>query len=932
MQIIRRFVHGIRDLVRRDANDRELGDELDAFQDASIAHKMRAGMSYDEARRAARLELGSGASVKDRVRDVSWESTIESVCRDLKYGSRALAKSRGFTAAAVITLGLGIGVATAVFSVVNAVLVEPLPYKDSNQLVRIVERAAPRIAGGPLLRRTGMRWSEMTEWRMRATTLSDLAITVSPPITLMPTSDGSARLSGALVSANVFSMLGANALLGRTLDARDDAAGSEVVVLSATAWQRYFHGDPEIIGRTVSLKTLGPEAGFLAGTPLTIVGVMPREFDFPVPYADFWAPITEDSPLRSWPGSGNVIARLRDGVSAQAAADEANSIGEALRPRPTSGPLARPLPAGVRRFDVEGIKEQTVAASRPALRALALAVGVVLLIVCANVAGLLLARGTGRHREIAIRLAIGAARGRVVRQLLTESFVLAAIGGSLGALFAVGGVHLLRELASPNAQGPFLISFGGAMVPRLHEIAVDGRMLTIAIALSAISALVVGALPAVTLSRIDHVQAMGFRGLGGQRGVLPADTRLRSVLVAGQLAMATTLLIGAGLLINSFGKLVRVDPGWNASGLLTFYLVMPQEYSTMRKGAQIEGLLGELRRMPAVQGAGFTYAGPLLGLIDQFGVFVPSGRSPDELRGNPSNPQIRSVSHDFLQTMGVRLLAGRWFDAADDASAPPVLIVNRTLVERFLESQDPVGQLVHLDGRMDFPPQRIIGVVEDMRQARLDQDPAPQMFVDYRQVLALTQARKLSTSEQERLAFGFLSFVVRTDGDPAALMPTMRSLVGRMDAGVGIDAMLPMEQLVASSLTRQRFYATMMALLAAIAAVLGAVGIYGVLAYGVARRTQEIGLRMALGAHRTAILRMVLRHGMMLAVIGIAVGVGGAVGLTRYLDGMLYEVTPLDPATYVAVAALFGVVTSLASYLPAHRATRIDPMAALRRD
>jgi len=687
-----------------------------------------------------------------------------------------------------------------------------------------------------------------------------------------------------------------------------------------------------IIGRTISLKTLGPEAGFLDGTPLTIVGVMRKDFDFPMPFGDFWVPISEHSPVRSWPGSGNVIARLRDGVSAAAAADEANVIGEALRPKPTSGPLAQPLPPGIRRFDVEGIKEQAVAASRPALRALAIAVGVVLWIVCANVASLLLARGTARHREIAIRLALGAGRGRVVRQLFSESVVLAAFGGAVGALLAMGGVHLLRELASPHAQGPFQISFGGAMVPRLHEIAADGHILWLAIALSGITALVVGVLPAVTLSGIDHVQSTGMRGGGGQGGALRGDARRRNALVTGQVAMATTLLIGAGLRINSFGKLAHVDPGWNASGLLTFYLVMPQDYATARKAALIEDLLAELRRMPGVQGAGFTYAGPLLGLVDQFGVFVPPGRTPDDMRGNPDNPQIRSASHDYLQTMGARLVAGRWLDARDDTGAPPVLIVNRTVVQRLFGNENPVGQLVHLDGRMDLPPQRIVGVVEDMRHARLDQDPAPQMFLDYPQVLALTQARKMPMPGQERLAFGFLSFVVRTDRDPATLMATVQSLVGRVDAGLGIDAMLPMEQLVASSLTRQRFYASVMGVFAAIALALSVVGIYGVLAYAVGQRRQEFGIRMALGAQQRDVVTMVLRRGMTLTAIGIVLGVLGAIGLTRYLDGMLYQLTPLDPATYVVVPTLFGLVSSLASYLPARRATMIDPMTALRCD
>jgi putative ABC transport system permease protein len=929
MRTFRRFLHDVRAFVRGRTTDDDLSDELDTFLEASVAHKMQSGMSREEATRTARLEMGSALAVRDAVGDVGWTATWQATWRDFRYGVRSLARNRSFTLAALTTLALGVGVTTAVFSIVDTVLLQPLPYRDSDRLVRVVERAAPGTAAGPLLRRTSMSWSEMVEWRARSTTLSELAYTRSPPITLMPTPEGSARLSGALVSSNIFSILGAHALLGRTLDARDEAPGSNTVVISAGAWQRYFHGDPGIIGRTVTLKTLGPEAGFLDGTPLTIVGVMAHEFDFPVPYCDYWAPITADSQARR-SGSGSVIARLRDGVSTAVATDEANVIGEGLRPKPTSGPLSQPLPQGTRRFDVEPIKEQAIAASRPALRVLALAVGVVLLIACANVATLLLARGTARHREVAVRLALGASRSRIASQLLMESVILTAIGGGVGVMFAVGGVQLLRSLASPNAQGPFLISFGGVMIPRLHEVAVDRSMLSIAVGLSAFTALVISVLPVLRLSRTDHVRAIGVRGPGGGASGVRNDTRVRNLLVAGQVATATLLLVGAGLLLNSFGRLARVDPGWNASGLLTFYLVAPQEYTTQRKAMLIDELLVQLRRTPGVQAAGFTYAGPLLGLIDHFGVFVPPGRTPEEMRGIPDAPQIRSVSHDFLQTMGVRLLAGRWLEPRDDGGAPPVIVVNRSLVRRFFGNEDPVGQMVHLDGRMDLPPQQVVGVVDDMRQARLDQEPAPQFFVDYRQVLAMTQARQMPAPAQERLAFGFLSFVVRTDGEPARSTGTVRSLIGRVDSNVGIDALLPMDQLVASSLTRQRFYAAVMGVFAAIAMLLSAVGIYGVLAYAVGQRTREFGVRTALGATSRDVLAMVLSQGLWLTSIGISIGLAGAMALTRYIEGMLYDVTPLDPLTYVAVVALFAAVTSIACYLPARRATRIDPMTALR--
>jgi putative ABC transport system permease protein len=926
MRVFRRFIHDIAALVRRRRTDDDLRDELDAYLDAAVAHKMASGLSRKEATRAARLDMGSAPAVSDAVRDVGWTGAWENTWRDVRYGVRSLARNGSFTLAAVITLALGVGITTAVFSVVNTILLQPLPYRESDRLVRIVERAAPGTTGGPLLRSTSMRWADMTEWRARTTTLSDLAYTITPPITLMPTAGGAVRLSGALVSSNLFSVLGVHALLGRTLDSRDDAPGSEAVVISEGAWQRYFQSDPNIIGRTVALKTQGFEAGFLDGTPLTIVGVMPSEFDYPVPYGDYWAPIAAASKVRAWPGVGRVIARLRDGVSTAVAIDEANSIGGALRPKPTSGPLSRPLPEGVRRFDVEPMKEMVVVASRPALRVLALSVGVVLLIVCANVATLLLARGTARHREVAVRLALGASRSRIARQLLTESLILTAIGGGVGILLAVGGVQLLRSLASPDAPGSFVISFGGAMIPRLHEVAVDRWMLAIAVGLSSFTALVISVLPVLRLSRTDHVQAMGVRAASGARN----DTRIRSVLVAGQVATAMLLLVGAGLLVNSFARLARVDPGWNASGLLTFYLVAPQEYTTQRKAMLLDQLLAELRMTPGVQAAGFTYAGPLLGLVDTFGAFVPPGRTPEEMRDNPDTPQIRSVSDEFLQTMGVRLLAGRWLEPRDDASAPPVIVVNRSLARRFFGTEDAVGQMVHLDGRMDLPPQQIIGVVDDMRQRRLDLEPVPQYFVDYRQVLALTQARGMPVAAQERLAFGFWSFVVRANGDPARLMTPMRSLVARVDSNLGIDAMIPMEQLAASSLTRQRFYAAVMGVFATIAVLLSAVGVYGVLVYAVGQRTREFGVRTAMGASSRDVLGMVLRQGLGLTGIGIGLGLAGALALTRYLEGMLYSVTPLDPLTYVAVAALFAFVASIASYLPARRATRIDPMTALR--
>ena len=629
------------------------------------------------------------------------------------------------------------------------------------------------------------------------------------------------------------------------------------------------------------------------------------------------------------PPGVSVQARLREGVTLAAAQEEANVIGNAVRPaRPNDAPpLTKP------RFRVSSVKDDIVQPMRPALRVFLVAVGVVLLIVCANVANLLMARGTTRAREIAVRLAIGASRMRVMRQVLTECLVLAAIGGMLGAVIGAGGLSLIKQLATINAQGVFRISFGGHLLPRLQEISVDGGVLLVALGLSLIASVLFGVLPAWQLSRVSQLQALGARGASSSRGV----TRARTALVVSQLVLATVLFVGAALLVNSFISLSRVEKGYDPANVVAFQLVLPAEYATDRKAATIESLLGALRNRPEVQNAGFAYAGILLGLQDTVGVFIPPGRTVEEMQSDQEKPRLKSLSPGYLETMGVPLLSGRYLEERD-SSGPVAVVVNRTVARRYLGDANPVGQtLIWRTGQglnaslQPFDaPLEIVGVVEDIRQAAVIRPPYAEVFMDYRQVRAIHERMKFAKGRVEQISFGFMSFGIKTRRDPAAIIPSVRDVVHDVDSNASIDAIHTMDQMVGFSTARQRFYAVLLGIFAGVAGVLAAIGIYGVLAYAVIQRTQEIGIRMALGAERRQVMVLVLRSGVVLAGIGITVGLVGAFAGARYLQSMLFGIEPRDPGTFVAVAAAFAIVALIASYLPARRATKVDPMVALR--
>jgi putative ABC transport system permease protein len=844
--------------------------------------------------------------------------------QDARYAVRSLRRSPGFATVAVVTLALGIGATTAIYSVVDTILLQPLPFPDSGRLVRVVENIPFIDAGRPPVQR-GVTYQDFLEWRTRTRTLTDPLAIIGMAQRTARTSHGTALMWGAMTSGQTFTSLGTRAFMGRLL-APDDDAHPDVVVLAFDTWRRMLESDPNVLGTTIELRApVGP------ARLLTVIGVLPADFEFLGGVTDFYTPIALD-PSRPSPFVA-MIGRLGAGVTLDAAKDEANLLGSAIRPpRAVDAP-----PLKVPRFEVQGLKDRLVQPLRPALRVLLAAVVVVLLIVCANVANLLLARGTARQREIAVRAAVGASRWRIVQLVMTESLVLAVAGGMLGALLGAAGVTLVKRLATIEAPGIFRLVFGATLLPRANEVGVDLRVLGIAFGTAALTSVIFGVLPAVHLSRTSRLDAMGARGSGSGRG----ETRIRAALAVGQLVMATMLLVGAGLLIHSFARLTSVETGFNPSNVLAAQLVFPADYPIARKAETIDGILTRLRAISGVEAAGFTRAGILIGEELVIGTIVPQGRTVAEMRAEPVRPRVRSVSHGYLAAMGVRVIAGRDLAATDTAGAPTAIVVNRTAARRLFAANNPVGQTVDwfAGGRLGpqgkegpVVPAQVVGLVEDIRNTTPDREPFPEVFADYRQLLAVQQKWGDTTQQRDTVSIGFLSFAIRTKGDPAAAIPAFTRAVRAIDPNAGIESLLPMEQLVAGSVARQRFYAVMLSVFAGVAAILAAIGIYGVLAYAVVRRTREIGIRMALGAQRAQVLRLILGKGAILTSIGIALGLAGAAAGTRVLQDLLFAVTPLDPQTFIAVSLLFGLVATVASYLPARRATTVDPMVALRNE
>jgi len=834
--------------------------------------------------------------------------------RELICAVRSLARSPGFTIATILTLAIGIGAATAIYSVVNTILLKPLPYPGGDRLVQLIENFPTIVPTRPIMQR-GITHQEYLDWRSRSKTLADTVAVIPMAQRTVRTPNGAAGLWGLAASANAFELLSVNAMLGRTFT-RDDDVTRDVAVLTYDTWQRHFQSDAAIIGKTIELRT-GALMAPLQPRILTVVGVMPPDFAFPTGNYDFFAPLALNPSARS--PQVTTLARLAPGVSLPSAIEEANAIGSSIRPSwPTTGPqLSGP------RFEIQSVKARAVESMAPALRILLAAVAVVLLIVCANVANLLFARGAAREREVAVRLAVGATRARILRQILTECGTLALAGGALGAFLGAAGVTLVKRLTTVDAPGVFRFTLG-SVLPRAHEVGVDWQLFAVAFAIAAMTSIAFGILPALYLSRTNQLQAMGSRGGGSGR----RESRIRAGLTVAQLTLATVLLSGAGLLIHSFVKLSAFDKGYDPANVLSFNLLFPDQYSTARKGETIENLLGRFRANPGIRAAGFARHGLLIGEEIYLGTFVPPGETREEMK--ETRVRTRPVSDGFLTAMGVPVLEGRELLPSDDGGAPGAIVMNRLAARRYFGDASPVGQIMEWHVGKTRSAMTVVGVVEDVRQRGATDLLVPEIFVDYRQYLAFHDVD--GPARQNETAIGFLSFALKTAGDPVVLVPAVREVLNSVDPNIGIDAILPMERLEASSRARERFYAVVLGVFAAVAALLAAIGVYGVLAYAVVQRTKEIGVRMALGARRGQVLGLIMQKGMLLTTLGVAVGLAGAAAGARSLESMLFGVAPLDPWTFVVVAIGFTLVAAVASYLPARRATKVEPVVALRCD
>ena len=820
---------------------------------------------------------------------------MRTLMEDLRYALRGLRRSPGFTTVAVIALALGIGANTAIFSVVNAVLLRPLPYRDSGRLVVVDERhlTGPEVGN--------VSPANFLDWREQNRVFDPISAAFLWGGTL--TGRGEVEQIGGLqVSSNLFTLLGAQAELGRTFLPEEGQPGAKrVLVLSHALWQRRFGSDPNIIGQAVTLS----------GESYTVAGVMPAGFRFP-PYwatrAELWTPMQFDARFASMRGGRmlRVFGRLKPGVSLKQAQAEMDLIGERLR-RAYPGDNAE---MGVL---VQPLHEKVVGSIRPALLVLLGAVGCVLLIACANVANLLLARATGRQKEMAIRTAIGAGSARLVRQLLTESLLLSAVGGAVGLLLAAWGVQaLIAALGRTIMQG-------AGIIPRFQEIGIDLPVLGFTVALTLVTGIVFGLAPALQSTNLD-LNGLLKDSAGPARGEFKFGGRSsRATLVVAEVALAEVLLIGAGLLLHSFWQLQQVDPGFRAKHVLAAEVSVAGSSYLDRQLPFYGQLLQKLESLPGVVSAGAINHLPLAGDIWTFDLSVEGQPIPPP--GQEPSAAYRIVSPRYFETMGTPLLRGRAFDGHDVEGAPMVAIVSEAMARRNWPNQDPIGKRFKM-GHSDSakPWLTVAGVARNVTQREWAEASQPELYLPYLQHPEYFSGQ----------ASSYMTFVVRTTGDPAALASALRHEVAGFDRNLPVSNVATLEAVVSDAQWRPRFNMLLLTIFAATALALAVVGIFGVISYAVAQRTREIGIRMALGAKPGDVLALVVKQGLGLALAGVAIGLGVAAIVTRAMSSLLYGISATDPLAFAGVSVVLIAAALAATYLPARRAAKVDPMVSLR--
>jgi putative ABC transport system permease protein len=868
----------LRNLLRLRGLERDMDDEMRFHVEMEAADLVARGVAPDEARRLAMVSFGGVERYKDEGRDTRGVGPLEDFLRDVRYGARSLRRRPGFAAVVVLTLAIGIGGTTAIFGAVHGVLLAPFPYHEPDRIITVWTN--DRIEGDD---RQLVSPPNFLDWRERQRSFSTFA-TANPYSMDYLGPDGPEHLGTWLVSEGFFETFGIRPLLGRVFTPEEFTAGrNRVAVIGEDVWRTRFNADPQIIGRQLTLDSV----------PRTIIGVMPRSFRFAAE-RQVWQPyvVDEDDRRRRRSTYLTVVGRLRPGATLASAQSDLATISAQLtreHPRTNTGVSATLVP----------LPEQTVGHVRKALLVLMGAVGLVLLIACGNVAGLLLASAVQREREVAVRVALGAGRGRILRQLGAASLVLALAGGIAGLVVAFSGIVAIRAL-------------GPDTLPRLDEIAIGPSVLAFALAMTLGAAIIFGIAPAVHAAPTDVRErlAAGSARSGSSR----PRRRLQSAFVVVQFALALVLLVGAGLLVRSFVSLLRVERGFDPRGVLAATVQSWSYYPTPdRRAAFVQEATARLAALPGVQAAGLTSDLPFAETIGQNeAAFEIEGRPPTALEESKT-VRIAAVTSGYFGALRIPLRAGRMLTSTDARGAALVAIVIEALVRRHFPNQSPLGHRIKVTFGGPVVPRTIVGVVGDVRRGGLHETPQPTVYLPHSQA-----------------ATGANAFVIRTRGDPLAALGQLRAEFRAINPVMPIASTAMLESLLDDSLRERRFHLALLGAFASVALLLAALGVYGVMSHATTERTHEIGVRMALGARAADVLRLVMRQGTSLAIAGAIGGVVGALAVTRLLRGMLYGVTPLDPLAYLGAGILLLIAAGLACYLPARRAARLDPVRALR--